>query len=294
MLPNKPTPPPPAHRPVQRQWVFPLYGLVVVGLLIGWWLLPSGISPLKAQGTAVVTQFSTAVLNNPVYLLLRPRDPVRLPTQVSTIATDADTPATPLNLRAIDQKVGGIITLTWEPALGEEYSGYHIYRASDPDGEGKLLIGDYADVTYTDTTPETGKTYYYSLEGVVKTSSGKNVSQRSPAVAGTATDSTPPHAPTDIRARNTQDGLSIQLSWVNPPDADFAGVRIYRSTSLGTLGELIADAVTGETYIDTTVPQNNTPVYYTVTSIDTTGNESPSSLRTAPPGNPNPFEALYQ
>lgn len=263
-------------------------------MLFGWWFLPNGISPIKAQSSAVITKFNTAVLNNPVYLLLRPRDPVRLPTQVTAIATNREKPATPINLRTIDQAVGQVITLTWEPALGEEYSGYNIYRAQTPEAEGKLLIGDYADVTYTDETPETGTTYYYSVEGVVKSSTGKSVSERTQAVAGTATDSTPPHAPTEIKAENTQDGLSIRLTWVNPTDADFAGIRIYRSTLFGTLGELIAEGVQTEVYIDDVVPGNNLPVYYTVTSVDVLGNESPSTLRTAPPGNSNPFQVLYQ
>lgn len=289
MLPNKPTPPPEHHR-----WILPLYGLVLVGMLFGWWLLPNGISPLKAQSTAVITQFNTAIMNNPVYLLLRPRVPVRLPSQVTAIATDETTPAAPTLLRAIDQKVGQIITLEWEPALGEEYTGYNVYRALTQDAEGKLLIGDYADITYTDATAETGTTYYYSIEGVVRGSTGKSASQRSNILTGTATDSTPPHAPTEVIAKNTQDGLSITLTWVNPPEADFAGVRVYRSVSFGSLGELIADAVQGETYTDTAVPQNNLSVYYTVTSVDVIGNESPSTLRTTPPGNSNPFQVLYQ
>ncbi len=289
MLLNKPTPP-----PEHQRWILPLYGLVLVGLLFGWWLLPTGMSPIKAQGTAVITKFNTAVLNNPVYVLLRPRDPVRLTNQVTAIATDQMAPAAPILLRASDQQVGQIITLEWALALGEAYTGYNVYRAQTVEAEGKLLVADYADVTYPDTTAETGTTYFYSVEGVVSGSAGKSVSQRSQVVTGTATDSTPPHAPTEVRAVNTQDGLSITLTWVNPTDADFAGVRMYRSTVFGTLGELVVDAVQGETYTDTAVPQNNLSVYYTLTSVDVIGNESPSTLRTAPPGNPNPFQVLYQ
>lgn len=290
MLPNKPTPLPTEH----HRWILPLYGLVLVGMLFGWWLLPNGISPLKAQGSAVITQFNTAVLNNPVYLLLRPRDPVRLTEQVTAIATDGTAPAAPTLLRTIDQKVGKIITLEWEPALGEEYTGYNIYRAQTADAEGKLVISDYGDITYTDETAETGTTYYYSVQGIVRGQAGKSVSQRSNVVTGTATDSTPPHAPTQVQAENTQDGLSITLTWVNPTESDFAGIRIYRSSTFGALGELIAENIQGETYTDTAVPQNNLSIYYTVTSVDVIGNESPSTLRTAPPGNPNPFQVLYQ
>lgn len=265
-----------------------------MGLLFAWWMLPRGISPLRAAGAQVVTKFNTAILNNPVYVLLRPREPVRLPTQVTAIATDADAPAAPVFLRAINQTVGQVITLEWAPALGEEYTGYNVYRAQTVDAEGKLLVSNYADIRYTDETAETGTPYFYSVEGVVQGPAGKNVSARSNVLTGIATDSTPPHAPTQIMAVNTQDGLSITLTWVNPPDADFAAVRLYRSTNFGTLGEVLADHVTGQTYTDTNVPQNNLPVYYTVTSLDLTGNESPSTLRTAPPGNSNPFQVLYQ
>lgn len=278
-----------------RQWILPLYGLLLMGLLWGWWRLPDGISLLTAaENRSVITKFETAVLDNPVYLLLRPRTPVRLSDQVSAVATDRTLPAAPLNLLSIDQKIGQTITLTWEPALGEEYIGYNVYRAAVATDPGKLLASLVTATTYTDTTADTGTTYTYTVEGVVRNGSQSVASVRSNVATTTATDSTPPHAPTKVLAENTQDGLAIRVTWINPPDQDFSVVRLYRSAVFGETGTLLADQVVGEEYVDTQVPANNTEVFYSVTSVDTAGNESPKALRTLPPGNPNPFQVLYQ
>lgn len=281
MSTNKPT-----------QWILPLYGVLMVALLLGWWLLPGSVSPLRAdQKTSVITQFSSAVLNNPLFLALRPRSPVRLTQQVTAIATNAKKPAPPQQLQAIDQGIGSTITLTWQAAKGEEYKYYQVYRSISASAEGKavLLADKVAETSYTDTKAETGTTYTYTVIGV-----GTGSSQPSEAATATATDSTPPHAPSHILATNTGEGSTINLTWTNPPDQDFASLNIYRSTVFGQRGELLVQGLTGETYLDTKVPDNNVEVYYTVTSVDTTGNESPSTLRTSPPGNANPFQVLYQ
>lgn len=288
------TPPPPRDQ-THRQWILPLYGLLLVGLMFGWWRLPGvGSISTAADNRSVITQFTTAILNNPIYLLLRSGDPVRLTNQVSAIATDRTQPAAPLNLLSIDQKIGRIITLYWEPALGEDYLGYNVYRATAEVGSDKLLAPLVVGTTYTDETAETGTSYTYTVEGVVRAGSKTSASVRSNVAIATATDSTPPHAPTTILAENTKDSLAIRLSWTNPTDKDFSSVRIYRSTVFGETGQLLADQVAGEEYLDTQVPENNIQVYYTVTSVDVIGNESPKTLRTLPPGNANPFQVLYQ
>lgn len=279
----------------RHTWILPLYGLLLLGLLLAWWQLPQLTTTLQAQEQdSVVTQFETPVLNDPEWLHLHSRTPVRLAQQVEAVATDGKTPASPIHLIVIDQQVGGVVTLQWEPAFGEDYTTYNIYRAAAAEGEGKLLTSDVQDTTYTDTSLETGSTYYYRVEGVVRYQGKDSTSQRSNVVVATPTDSTPPHAPTAVVAKNTQDGLAVRLTWIKPEDADFSHVRIYRSQAVGQLGDLIADQVVGEEYLDTSLPANNTKVYYTVTSVDQIGNESPTTLQTLPPGNPNPFQVLYQ
>jgi len=77
----------------------------------------------------------------------------------------------------------------------------------------------------------------------------------------------------------------IQLSWKNPPDRDFKGVRIMRSTKYFPLsleeGSLVYDGP-GESYLD----ENLTPgirYYYTAFAYDTSGNFASGAIASAIP-----------
>jgi fibronectin type 3 domain-containing protein len=57
-------------------------------------------------------------------------------------------------------------TLTWN-ASTSKVSGYHVYRATDPDKQPGFLAVTPADVTqYVDKSVEPGRTYYYSVKAV--------------------------------------------------------------------------------------------------------------------------------
>ena len=57
-------------------------------------------------------------------------------------------------------------TVTWN-ASTSQVSGYHVYRATDPDAQPGLLAVTPADATqYVDKTVEPGRTYYYSVKSV--------------------------------------------------------------------------------------------------------------------------------
>ncbi|MFH1784295.1 MAG: hypothetical protein ABH868_05315 [bacterium] len=86
-------------------------------------------------------------------------------------------------------------------------------------------------------------------------------------------DTTPPAPPSSISVSDPGTGGTLNIFWTNPTDPDFNHVHIYRSTSSGTLGSLIADNQTGTTYQNTGLT-NGTVYYYTLRSVDTTGNES--------------------
>lgn len=104
----------------------------------------------------------------------------------------------------------------------------------------------------------------------------------------------PPNAPSGITA-TAGDG-KVDLAWTNTLDADFASAKIYRSEVSGTLGTVIASALTGTTYSDTSVA-GGTTYYYTVRSVDKGGNEStnttqvmatPTAAATTPPAEEQP------
>lgn len=86
----------------------------------------------------------------------------------------------------------------------------------------------------------------------------------------------PPNAPTGVSA--TAGAGKVDLSWTNTLDADFASVKIYRSTTSGTLGTAVATALTGTTYSDTSVTAG-TIYYYTVRSVDKGSNESTNTAQ---------------
>lgn len=68
----------------------------------------------------------------------------------------------------------------------------------------------------------------------------------------------------------------VELTWTNPADAAYAGTRIYRSTTQGTLGTLVADVGSGaapnDRFVDTTVAAATT-YYYHLVAYDSLGNE---------------------
>ncbi|MDI6839998.1 MAG: T9SS type A sorting domain-containing protein [bacterium] len=89
----------------------------------------------------------------------------------------------------------------------------------------------------------------------------------------TYTDTTPPSAPTNISVSRTGGGTQSILTWTNPAQLDFAHIRIYRSTTLGQLGSLVHDNVTGTTKTDTGLTSGVT-YWYTLRSVDLSSNES--------------------
>ncbi|MBI4142436.1 hypothetical protein HY480_01015, partial [Candidatus Uhrbacteria bacterium] len=92
-------------------------------------------------------------------------------------------------------------------------------------------------------------------------------------------DTTPPTAPTAVQVINSGTGSALYLFWVNPTDADFSTVRIYRSTTAGSLGSLIATTRTSP-YVDTGLAEGTT-YSYTFRSVDANGNESANIAQTS-------------
>ena len=121
----------------------------------------------------------------------------------------------------------------------------------------------------------------------IGTSSGGGTTQNPPS-------DSPPPAPSGISA--TAGAGKVDLAWTNTLEADFASVKVYRSTTEGTLGTAIATGITATTYSDTAVTAGTT-YYYTVRSVDNGGNEStntaqvsatPTAVGTTPPPSEEP------
>ena len=94
----------------------------------------------------------------------------------------------------------------------------------------------------------------------------------------TASDTTPPLAPTGITG-TAGDGKAT-LSWTNPADTDLAGIKVYRSTTAGTLGDLTTtiNSTTTTSYENTGL-SNGTTYYYTVRAFDASNNSSTNTAQ---------------
>ena len=78
--------------------------------------------------------------------------------------------------------------------------------------------------------------------------------------------------PTDVTVLSATVPKNLTLIWTNPQISTFSSVHIYRSTSNGILGTLVA-TVTGETYTDTGL-LDNTKYYYTVRGVNNSAVET--------------------
>ena len=91
-----------------------------------------------------------------------------------------------------------------------------------------------------------------------------------------AADITPPLAPANVSVKKGVPGETV-LSWMNPT-TDFSHIKIYRSTTAGEFGKLVANNIQGTSVSDTTV-MSGTKYYYTVRSVDPAGNESANTTQ---------------
>lgn len=200
-----------------------------------------------------------------------------------------DTCSAPANIEVNNFGNAGELVVSWTKPPEADFSHVHVYR-STVDGQLGTLIGDsLTGIKFTDTGLSSLTTYYYTVRSV---NLGYNESTNTDQYAGTTIDSAPPAAPTIISVDDATSGGQLDLSWTNPADADFASVSIYRSTTSGTLGEMVRTGETGTSWSDTGLI-NGTTYYYTLHAVDINGNEStntdqgsgtPTALNSNAPG----------
>ena len=91
----------------------------------------------------------------------------------------------------------------------------------------------------------------------------------------------PLEAPQNFRAQAIENLERVELIWEAPATAG-VGYRIYRSTSKGNKGSILADSRAGLNYIDTTVAYSTT-YYYTLASFLNTKVESTTAAMAVRP-----------
>ena len=135
-----------------------------------------------------------------------------------------------------------------------------------------------------DQTAHFGDTYRYTAQRVRTLQfNGHTVQIRSEASKPTTLtlrDTFPPATPTGLvaipnqqSATNNQQPASIDLSWEPNTEPDLAGYYVYRRTS-GPPARVTPTLLPGPAYRDTTATPGQRYIY-TITAVDTSGNESP-------------------
>lgn len=200
-----------------------------------------------------------------------------------------ENPTAPVNVSVEDPGYGKTLDIFWKSPEDENFDLFRVYR-SEVSGSKGDKIGETAENHFRDTSVENGKAYFYSVVSVNKIS-GEFRESGFAAVSGVAHDFYPPLSPTSVKVSNGDNSNSASISWQNPSDKDFSFIRIYRSYVKGEVGELIANEVKAESFVDSNLVLGRT-YYYILTAVDTTGNESPKTLPYAISGRANPFEVI--
>jgi len=216
--------------------------------------------------------------SNVAYLLIRPvLDPIAdLKTQVTHAAIVLTWTAPPRTLTGSTPSV----------------ASYRIYRAESESAAAETAespkltsplakIGESDSTMFQDTQFEFGKTYAYSVRSVVGSGAEALESADSNLAVVTARDVFPPAAPLGLVIAMVpaqgQTAAHFELSWAVSAETDIAGYNVYRSEQAGALGtRLNTELLLTPAFRDMNV-QPGHRYFYTVTAVDRSGNESPSS-----------------
>lgn len=185
---------------------------------------------------------------------------------------------------ATDTGAGGQVSLSWEAAQDASPPVvYNVYQATDPGGF------NYSAPTVSGVTSSPslvsgltdGTTYYFVVRAQDDLGQEDSNTTAVSAVPTTA-DSDPPAAPTAFGA--VAGDQQVWLSWINPTDSDFAGVKLVQKT--GGYPSSVSDGTmlyqgTGTSHKDTSLT-NKTTYYYTLFACDSVPNCSSAQASAVP------------
>lgn len=163
------------------------------------------------------------------------------------------------------------------PINNQTISGSNVIKTSVSAPLGVKLIEFYIDEVSIGSTSSSPYQFSYNFGNLsagshkikVRIIDTANLSAESSINVTVTTDSTPPDNISNFSASGG--GGQIMLTWTNPSTQDFAYVKIYRSTTSGSLGSLIQDNYSGSSLVDSVAPGT---YWYTIKSVDSSGNTS--------------------
>ncbi|MDQ1495480.1 MAG: hypothetical protein QOG69_1963, partial [Actinomycetota bacterium] len=147
-------------------------------------------------------------------------------------AGPATVPGAPVAVASADTSS---VQLSWTAPAdgGSPITGYDLYRATTPGGEGATPVAQLGVVSsYQDSAVASGTTYYYQVTALNSVGEGA----RSAEVSATPTAAaTVPGAPVAVASAGTS---SVQVSWTAPADggSPIIGYDVYRATTPGGEG----------------------------------------------------------
>lgn len=173
---------------------------------------------------------------------------------------------------------GAQILVTWTNPTEEEFVKVELFTSTSDlanlDYEQTVLnstkVIDGTENTYLKSV-EISTTHYFKAY-VTYLTFGETKISKGVSTFATATDTTPPNPITNFIA--TKGNAQIALSWTNPTNSDFAGVKILRQTSAyptSTSDGIVVYNGIGTTYTDTSL-DNDTAYYYRAFTYDTSNN----------------------
>ena len=169
------------------------------------------------------------------------------------------------------------VALAWLPA--DRADEYAVDRAAGDDG-GYRPLGRLAATAFLDRTVGWGRTYRYRVRPLRRSEAGWIEGSASEAVSVTPQDTFPPTPPTGLRAVRTEE--TVELSWLSSPEQDVAGYRVYRD------GVAISEVAADTTYSDGGAERKAHE--FSVSALDTSGNESPPGPAIAVPAPASPID----
>ncbi|MFH1426236.1 MAG: hypothetical protein ABIG66_02270 [Candidatus Kerfeldbacteria bacterium] len=253
--------------------------------------------PAYAQEMPAIISFRSDVLTGEAFLELELYPQAVSAEQVEATLADPKTPPPVSDLTVLNTRVGDEVALFW--TRPEFVQMVNIYRATI-DGstvkDRKLIAEGFSGLEYIDDTVQNRVRYEYSVVSVNEVGGKTYASADSPSVLITPTDEIPPSPPRNVGITPVLESqkTGLLLTWELSGEEDVDLVRLYRSTSYGNRGEELAaiKKKAPQEYFDAVDP--NKTYYYTVVSVDASGNSSSDDFQMPTAGNSLPFTPFDQ
>ncbi len=186
------------------------------------------------------------------------------------------------------------VVLVWEESSAVDLASYRIEWAGAADGPFTTAVPSITDTTYTFTGLTNGTTRWYRVVGV---DAAGNASAPSEALGATPFDDAAPGVPAPVSVIAHDRG--VELSWGGQYGGDTAGFNVWTSSSAEGPWTLVDGSPFASPPLTIDGLTNGTTYWFSVSSLDTSGNESERSeaasatpFDNAPPPTPTGVTAV--